>query len=160
MSAPKGLPRTPELLVTLSVAAFLGKSLGGVIADRLGWVKTAVGALLLSCPLLFYGAVHPLLLALGLFVFQMTMPITLVALSRAMPSRPATAFGWSCLALQLGSLPSVFSWGAALEGPLMLVPLILLSLVALYLGLYGVGIRIKNDEPLISRRGLVEYSPP
>ncbi len=47
MSAAKGYPRTDLLVIGLPVSAFLGKCMGGYLADCLGWTETSVGALLL-----------------------------------------------------------------------------------------------------------------
>jgi hypothetical protein len=38
----------------VAVAAFLGKLLGGMVADRLGWLRASIGALLLSLPLIAF----------------------------------------------------------------------------------------------------------
>ena len=47
MSAAKGYPRGELLLLGIPCAAFLGKSVGGFIADRLGWIQ--IDAACLRC---------------------------------------------------------------------------------------------------------------
>lgn len=94
------------LLLTLTVAISTGKALGGFIADRFGWINTAIFALIISAPLLAFFQNSPLLAILGAFLFQMTMPITLTALSNILPGRSATAFGLSVLALIIGVIPT------------------------------------------------------
>lgn len=141
LSAARGYPKSSWLLVGIPVMAFLGKSLGGLLADRWGWVETSLGALLLSAPLIAFSAPNPVLLLLGLLVFQMTMPVTLTATARLMPARLATAFGWTCLALILGGLPTMFPWGDPACSKPMLLVWILLAALALFFGLRWVGVR-------------------
>lgn len=93
------------LLFVLTIAVVAGKALGGIFADRFGWVKTAIFALAISAPLLSFFQASPLLAIVGAFLFQMTMPITLTALSNMLPGRSATAFGLTVLALIIGAIP-------------------------------------------------------
>jgi MFS transporter, FSR family, fosmidomycin resistance protein len=132
---PKGL----LLLVGLPVAAFAGKLAGGFVADRAGWLWTGVGALLLSAPLIAFGGASTVVVLAGIVLFQATMPVTLVAVYVLMPSRPALAFGLPCLALIAGALPTFFPAGKQLYGANAFLALILLSAVALYVALTGLG---------------------
>ncbi len=93
------------LLFALTVAVVFGKALGGFLADKLGWTKTAISALIISAPLLSFFQDSPLLAIIGAFLFQITMPITLTALSNMFPGRSATAFGLTVLALIIGAIP-------------------------------------------------------
>jgi MFS transporter, FSR family, fosmidomycin resistance protein len=95
----------------------------------------------LSAPLIAFSEPNPVLLLAGLLIFQMTMPVTLTAVARLMPHRLATAFGWTCLALILGSLPTMFSWGDVCCGKPLLFAWILLAAVAVWFGLKFVGVR-------------------
>ena len=94
------------LLSLLTLAVVSGKIFGGFIADRFGWIKTSVFALLISAPLLAFFQESPLLIIIGMFLFQITMPITVTALSNMLPGRSATAFGLTVLALLIGVIPS------------------------------------------------------
>lgn len=96
------------LLLILTMAIVAGKALGGIIADRFGWIKTAIFALLISAPLLALFQNSPVLAITGVFLFQMTMPITVTALSNILPGRSATVFGLTVLALIIGVLPTYF----------------------------------------------------
>jgi FSR family fosmidomycin resistance protein-like MFS transporter len=131
-AAPHATPRGTLLLVGLPVAAFCGKLLGGFVADRFGWIRTGVGALVACAPLVAFGGREPLLLLAGLLLFQMTMPVTLVTAAEALPRRPALAFGLPCIALALGALPTFFDAGALLFGSATFLALILLSAAALW----------------------------
>ncbi|MBN2528022.1 MAG: hypothetical protein JXR76_16650 [Deltaproteobacteria bacterium] len=96
--------KTMAVKLSLMTVAFLGKGLGGIISDRIGWIKGSVGALLISAPLIAFFGDEPVALIAGFLFFQMTMPVTLVAVNETMPGRPGLAFGLCCLALLAGSL--------------------------------------------------------
>ncbi len=81
----------------------MGKGLGGVMADWLGWGRVAVGALALAAPLLAFGANEPSAAITGMFLFNLPMAVTLVAGANLLPGRPAFAFGLTCLALEAGA---------------------------------------------------------
>ena len=88
-----------------AAAAFLGKAAGGFLADRLSPRLAGVGALLLSLPLLCLGWAHPLPSLLGLLCFNMTMPVTLGAVTDKLPNAPGLAFGLTAQFLFVGTLP-------------------------------------------------------
>jgi FSR family fosmidomycin resistance protein-like MFS transporter len=115
------------LLMSLTVAIVAGKALGGVIADKLGWVKTAILALLISAPLLSFYQHSPVLAIIGVFLFQMTMPITVTALSNMLPGRSATAFGLTVLALIIGVLPTYFGAKSFLDNEWVTFSIIIIS---------------------------------
>jgi MFS transporter, FSR family, fosmidomycin resistance protein len=123
----------PEALLALTAATFLGKVLGGILADRWGWMRVGVGAMLAALPFLGYSSTCPLAVIPGLFLLNMTMPITLVAVAETLPGRPGFAFGLTTLALLLGVTP--FLLGAAISGPITVCLVVLLSLAGLYRGL-------------------------
>ena len=126
------------LLFTLTLAVVFGKGLGGVLADRFGWVKIAGGALVVSMPLLAFWPGNPWLAIPGMFLFNTTMPVTLVAASNLLFGRPGLAFGVTCLALEagvlMGQLP-VDCYHSFSTGWVTLMT-ILVSVVALCFGLW------------------------
>jgi len=146
-AAARGYDRTQWLVVGLPVAAVAGKALGGVIADRAGWTRTTVAALVVAAPVVAFVQPHPAVLLLGLMVFQLTMPVTLVAVARMIPERLATGFGLTCLALILGALPTMFGWGAALVARPALGAWVLLSAGVAWAGLTGGGLRWRRTPP-------------
>ena len=121
--------------IGLPVAAFLGKLLGGIVADRLGWLRASAGALLLSLPLIAFSEGSLVLALPGVLLFQSTMAVTLVAVYGLMPRWPATAFGLPCLALVAGSFPTFFPAGKQLFGRWTFVLLIAFSAAVLALAL-------------------------
>ena len=142
MGGSHALPKGALVALGLPLAAFGGKALGGFFADHVGWIRTGVGALVLSAPLIaFGGASVPVVLA-GLFFFQMTMPVTLAAAVRVTPRRPAFAFGLTTLALIAGTIPSFVEGTRAFYAPAPFLVLILASAAALWAGLRMLGPRL------------------
>jgi len=132
-------PKQVVVIFTLASAAMMGKALGGVVSDRLGWIETSVAALLLSAPLIAFGGSAWWVVAAGMFLFQMTMPVTLTALSIVFPSRPGLAFGLASLALIVGALMTFSADVRALYGPWPFLALILLSAASMAAGLRLMG---------------------
>lgn len=108
----------PLLLVALTAAVVAGKAAGGLLADRFGRVVIGVGALALSAPLLVAAPGTAWTGIAGMLLFNMTMPVTLVAIADVMPERPGLAFGLTCLALITGGLPAILH----LTGTISAVP--------------------------------------
>ncbi len=146
-SAARGYAGGAWLAAGIPLAACAGKALGGVVADRLGWLRATVGALLASLPLLGVQHSHPALLLVGLLVFQTTMPVTLVAVGRLLPERPGTAFGLPCAGLLVGSLPALLAWGAPMCVRAALAGWIALSAAAVWAGLRLTGLRWRRRAP-------------
>jgi len=123
--------------IGLPAAGFLGKLVGGMVADRLGWLRTSTAALLLSLPLIAFSGGSLFLALPGVLLFQSTMAVTLVAVYALMPRWPATAFGLPCLALIAGAFPTFVPAGKQLFGRWTFVLLIALSAAVLALALRG-----------------------
>jgi FSR family fosmidomycin resistance protein-like MFS transporter len=124
-----------DLLFVLTGAVVLGKGLGGILADKFGWIKVAVGALALSIPFLIFGTNIPLFAIIGMFLFNITMPVTLTVISNILPGRPGFAFGLTALALILGALPAFFSIKQILANNWFIFSIVVISALALYCGL-------------------------
>ncbi len=125
-----------DLAIILTIAIVLGKGLGGILADKFGWIRVGVIALILSIPFLVFGANIPLIAIIGMFLFNITMPITLVAISNILPGRPGFAFGITCLALIVGASPTFnFEVKKLLSGQIFVFIIIIISVIALYFGL-------------------------
>ena len=111
----------------LSVA--LGKALGGVLSDRFGATPVSCCSLGVAAALFLCSANAAAgLIALGLF--NMTMPITLHALSQKMPGAKGFSFGLLTFALFLGFLPSYL--GAPVIGGTAMALVSILSLALLF----------------------------
>ena len=150
----QGLDKAPWVTVAVTAAVFGGKTLGGIASDRLGWIPVNVGALVLSAPLIAFGGRDPLIFAAGIFLFQMTMPATLVALAALLPGRPGFAFGLACLGLIGGALPAFFRVVKAHYSAPSFLALILLSAACLFAALFS----LRGKLPM--RYRTVDTPPP
>lgn len=96
----------PAAILLLGAGAALGKLLGGPLAEKWGWQRTAIASLLLAIPALAAGPASLPLLALGAGALQLSTPITLSLVVQSMKRRPATAAGLALgLSLALGGVP-------------------------------------------------------
>lgn len=126
-SVPMGFKTGALMAVLVACAASLGKALGGFAADRFGARLTGAVTLLASAPLLCLFHDSAYLCALGLMLFNMSMPITLCGIASKLPRNPGLAFGLSTLALLLGSAPLFFF---VVEGPARIIVMAALTLLS------------------------------
>lgn len=134
------------LLILFTFGIFFGKALGGYLGDKFGWKNVSIFSLLISAPLLSFGANYPILAIVGMFLFNMTMPITLVSISNMLPGRPGFAFGLACLALIIGALPAFTPIKFLLTNMYIILIMILISTITLYYGLKYYDLNIKRSE--------------
>lgn len=123
--------------VALTAALVLGKCAGGFLADRAGAMRASVLSLGAAAVLYLLSSL-PLAGALAVFCFNMTMPITLWAVARAMPGAKGFTFGLLTFALFLGFLPSWMGWPSLLTHPAAYAAAALASLGLMWAGLRGV----------------------
>lgn len=90
------------LIATLAV--MLGKCAGGFAMDLLG-ARTASLLSLAAAAVLFFFADNPYAGVAAIFLFNMTMPVTLWALAQRMPGCKGFSFGLLTFALFLGFAP-------------------------------------------------------
>ena len=100
--------KTPLQAVALFLFMGLGKALGGVLADKIGYRKTTYLSLLLALPFLLFGNSMMWLSLIGVMLFSMTMPITVGILFSKFPRAPGLAFGITTVGLFLGLFPKFF----------------------------------------------------
>lgn len=101
------LPWKAEFGLLAVCAMAGGKAAGGYLADRLGVLPTALISLCLSA-LCFLGSSYPAAGLAALFLFNMTMPLTLWAAARLFPEMKGFSFGLLTFGLFLGFLPVYF----------------------------------------------------
>ena len=116
-------------LLTLALA--LGKAGGGIFADRLGPRRAAGCSLVLAAALYLFSDL-PLAGTAAVFLFNMTMPLTLWAAARALPNARGFSFGLLTFALFVGWLPAFLGWPSLLTAPWTYAGLALLSLALLW----------------------------
>lgn len=124
--------KTGGWALALTCALVLGKAAGGFLGDRLGMVRAAALSLGLAA-VLFCLSGSPWAGTAAVFLFNMTMPITLWAAARLLP--PGFAFGTLTFALFLGFLPVWLGWPVLLTGGAGYAAGALCSLALLALGL-------------------------
>lgn len=124
------------LYISLVFAIALGKAFGGILSDKFGLMSVGVGGLLLSMPLLAFCTEMPVLGILGAFIFNFTMPVTLIAILNIIPERRGLSFGLSTAALFIGSLPVILGNTQWLGSNCVVFSLILLAAIILLAAFY------------------------
>ncbi len=120
---------------TLALCAVVaGKMCGGLLADRLGMLTTCLVTLSVSA-LLFLFSAYPLAGVVAIWLFNMTMPMTLGALADISPGCKGLAFGTLTLGLFLGGLPHCLGWEMPGNLYLNCALVTLISMLLLWLGL-------------------------
>ena len=119
----------------------LGKTAGGFVADRLKPIPTAIASLGLCAILLFF-PLHPALALAALFLFNMSMPLTLFASAKLWKGAKGGAFGLLTAALYIGIVP--YFLGVSLPAsPVLFGTLAAVSGVLLVIGLKEDSCRIR-----------------
>lgn len=118
----------------LVLALVCGKAAGGVLADWAGARRTAVCSLGVA-GILYYLSGNPLAGVIAVLLFNMTMPVTLGALTRMLPKTKGFAFGILSCALFLGYLPSYFGYGPEMPEAGLYVWICLISGLLIWNGL-------------------------
>lgn len=122
-------------LIILTGAVVMGKALGGILGDKFGWAKVAVSGLIISIPLLTFFAQIPALAIAGVFLFNLSMPVTLICVAQMLPGNNGFAFGLTALALIIGAWPTFTQLRVWAGHSTLIFAAILISATALYGGL-------------------------
>lgn len=93
-----------ELSIVMTVFIFAGKTLGGFVCDRLGAGKTAVISMPLAGLLIAFCFSWMMPSLAGQLLVNLTMPVTLFLMYRAIPDSPGFAFGLAASALWPGTI--------------------------------------------------------
>lgn len=94
---------TPLLSLLLTFFVFAGKASGGFFMDRLGARRASLISIPLAAVLTAFLSGFAVPSMIGQFALNLTMPITLYLMYRAMPDSPAFAFGLAASALWPGT---------------------------------------------------------
>ena len=122
---------------------FAGKTAGGFLCDRIGarksaWISIVPAAILIAfCS----GWAAPALL--GQFALNLTMPVTLWLLYRAMPDAPGFAFGLAASALWPGTIAGGLM---TLTGPALWICVVVSFIFGLWAILYAEKRIFRKDE--------------
>lgn len=93
-----------ELSLVMTAFVFLGKSMGGFVCDRIGSAKTALWSVIPAALLIAFCSAYMLPSLVGQLLLNLTMPVTLFLLHKAMPESPGFAFGLAASALWPGTI--------------------------------------------------------
>jgi MFS transporter, FSR family, fosmidomycin resistance protein len=85
-------------ILIIGVSAFVGKIIGGFVADAIGWKKYVYISMPLALLLFQFGKESIIALGVGIACLQSSVPVTLMLICRSLPLYPATA-----AALSLGT---------------------------------------------------------
>ena len=116
-------------------AVVLGKILGGVIGDKFGWKRTSTLSLIFSAILFIFAFDNMICGIVAILLFNMTMPITLTALSNMFYKNKGMAFGMTTIALFIGAIPVLLGYNNFLFDKVSLFIITVISAVVLYFGL-------------------------
>lgn len=95
---------TVTLTVLMALFVFAGKALGGFLCDAVGAVKAAIISLPIAAVLIAFCYNFMIPSLAGQFLVNLTMPVTLFLIYRALPDSPGFAFGLAASALWPGSI--------------------------------------------------------
>lgn len=127
---------TGSWAVIVTIALVLGKAGGGFLSDWLGPKKATALSLGLAAVFYLLSGI-PVCGTIAVFLFNMTMPITLWAAARLMPGGKGFAFGLLTFALFLGYIPTALGWPSLLTTPWANALAAVVSAVILLAGLRG-----------------------
>lgn len=102
----------------------LGKALGGILSDAIGFKKVAFISTVISIPFLCFGDSIMIISLIGIMCFSMTMSLTLGLLVSVLKKTPGLAFGLTTIGLFLGTVPIFF---IKIINPLYNIILIIIS---------------------------------
>ncbi len=120
-------PWKEQWSIVFILVVILGKMIGGYLSDYFGAFHTGIVSLLVAA-ICFAFPTKPIFGLVGIFSFQLTMPITLWMLSKM--TTKGFAFGLLTFGLFIGSLPSLLN----LKCTIPLSVFIIVSLVLFVLG--------------------------
>lgn len=124
-----------SLAIIATMAVIFGKMLGGIIGDKIGFLKISILSLLISSIGFIFAFDNWIIGCISILFFNMTMPITLTALANLFPNNKGMAFGMLTFALFLGSMPVFFGYGDYLFNKLGLFLITIGSTIVLYVGI-------------------------
>ncbi len=118
----------------LTLAVFLGKSLGGFACDRLGASKMSSVTVVIAAVCTAFFASSMSLSLIGQFMLNLSMPVTLWLLYMLMPEEPGLAFGLAASALWPGTLAGML---IKLTGPAQKILIIICFVSGLFAIIYS-----------------------
>ncbi|BBM82350.1 hypothetical protein [Candidatus Uabimicrobium amorphum] len=120
-------------ILFMAIAAGIGKLIGGIVADYVGWKNWVYFAATSAAILLTIERYHQIYLLIGVGLLQSTTPVLVVMIAQYIPKYPALCAGLTFgLAIVLGSIPYYLGWSQEMSSPLCIVALTMAMLVILW----------------------------
>lgn len=113
----------------------IGKALGGLLCDKLGYRLVATISTLLCVPFIIIGKDFMLASLFGMLLFSMTMSVTYAMTLSIIKNNPGVAFGVTTIGLFLGAVPVFFIKFDAFTSMVLVVLLSLVSYILLNISL-------------------------
>ena len=107
-SIPTGWSVNTFHLIILYSYMGLGKMFGGIVVDKLGYKPATIISILGALPFLLLGNNLPLISLTGVFLYSMSMPITIGMAYSKFKNSPGFAFGITTIGLFIGFCPEFF----------------------------------------------------
>ena len=126
------------------LAVVFGKMLGGVIGDKIGFKKISVISLAIASIGFIFAFNNSIIGIIAILCFNMTMPITLTALSNILNKNKGLAFGLLTFALFIGYVPVAFGYTTEIFTPVGLFVITIVSLIILFIGIKKYEAAIEN----------------
>ena len=104
----KGITKSQTLILTIGLVSMLGKMAGGWIAQRVGILRSLAVVLAGVALCILFRGDSVVVLLLGIFLMNCTMPVTLYLANEVLPCREGLAFGLLAAALIPGYLMAVY----------------------------------------------------
>jgi len=92
------------MAIMMTAFVFVGKTAGGFVCDKLGAKKMSWVSIPLSAIMIAFCSGHMIPSFLGQFLLNLSMPVTLYLIYKAMPDSPGFAFGLAASALWPGTI--------------------------------------------------------
>lgn len=131
MGLGQSFPWKAEWSLSLVAALALGKAAGGFLMDAVG-PRRAAGWSLGLAAVLYLLSGDPIPGIFAVFLFNMTMPMTLWAAAKILPGAKGFGFGLLTFALFLGYLPVYLGWPSVFAWPWICAAAAALSLALLW----------------------------
>ena len=124
--------------IVMTLCVFGGKTAGGFVCDRIGAEKSAYISIPLSALLIAFCSEYMLPSLLGQLLLNLSMPVTLYLLYKAIPDSPGLAFGLAASAL----------WPGTIAGQMFTLtgPALWLCVIASFL--FGLGAIVYSEKNL------------
>ena len=118
------------LMITLGVVA--GKSLGGILCDKWGIQKVVLTSTTCALLLFLWSLDNPYLWTIVQMIVNLSMPITLYLMYKALPRYPAFSFGLAASFLVVGHVATLGLKGITVPPASVLVLFVLNVVIILY----------------------------